>query len=166
EKLPNYQPPRMTGKAIVHGHCHHKSVLKFNEEVELLKKTGLDVEVLESGCCGMAGAFGYERDHYDVSIACGERVLLPAVRNAASDALILTDGFSCREQILQDTNRIPLHFAQVLQMAIREGTSRPDDFGEAAKRYAVEPKTPAVPWTVAAAVALGAGAWMWRRSRR
>jgi Fe-S oxidoreductase len=82
---------------------------------------GLECEVLESGCCGMAGAFGFEKEHYGVSIKCGERVLLPAVRQAARDALIIADGFSCREQIAQTTARQALHLAQVMQMALREG---------------------------------------------
>jgi hypothetical protein len=68
----------------------------------------------------MAGSFGFEKAHYDVSIKCGERVLLPAVRNAAKDTLIITDGFSCREQIAQTTDRQALHLAQVIQMALHE----------------------------------------------
>jgi Fe-S oxidoreductase len=73
-----------------------------------------------TGCCGMAGAFGYERgDHYDVSIACGERVLLPAARQCSEDTLIIADGFSCREQIEQLTDRRPMHLAQVIQLALR-----------------------------------------------
>jgi len=83
-----------------------------------MKNIGLDYTVLDSGCCGMAGAFGFEKAHYDVSIACGERVLLPSVRKAAPDTLIVTNGFSCREQIWQTTNRRALHVAQVLKMAI------------------------------------------------
>jgi Fe-S oxidoreductase len=165
EKLPGYAPPAITGKAIMHGHCHHKSVLRFSDEVDLLKKTGLDLNVLDSGCCGMAGAFGYEREHYDVSQACGERVLLPAVRQAGADTLILSDGFSCREQIEQGSGRIPLHFAQVLQMAIHEGPSGLRDLPKAEREYAIEPRTPVVPWTViGVAAGLLAGAWVWRRS--
>ena len=71
-----------------------------------------------SGCCGMAGAFGFEKDHYDVSIKVGERALLPTVRSAGEDTLIIADGFSCREQIAQATDRHALHIAQVIQMAI------------------------------------------------
>ena len=105
-------------RAVVHGHCHHKSVLKMDAEESVLRKLRLDFEVLDSGCCGMAGSFGFEKEKYDVSIACGERVLLPAVRNAAQDTLIVADGFSCREQIAQTTGREALHLAQVLQMAL------------------------------------------------
>ncbi|MGH2487413.1 MAG: FAD-linked oxidase C-terminal domain-containing protein, partial [Ktedonobacterales bacterium] len=110
---PGYEPPTLNRAAVVHGHCHHKSVLGFGDEETLLKKMGLDYHTLDSGCCGMAGAFGFEREHYDVSVACGERALLPAVREAPKDAIILTDGFSCREQIAQTTGRTAIHLAQV-----------------------------------------------------
>jgi FAD/FMN-containing dehydrogenase/Fe-S oxidoreductase len=116
-----YCPPQLRRKALVHGHCHHKSVLKFDSEVELLKRTGLDFQVLDSGCCGMAGSFGFEADKYDVSVKIGERVLLPAVRNAAADTLIITNGFSCYQQIEGLTGRKAMHIAEVLQMAIQEG---------------------------------------------
>jgi FAD/FMN-containing dehydrogenase/Fe-S oxidoreductase len=115
---PKYTPPQLSGKAVVHGHCHHKSILKFDDETSLLKKTGLDCTILDSGCCGMAGAFGYEKEHYEVSVQCGERVLLPAVRSAASSDLIIADGFSCREQILQQTGRRALHLAEALRQGI------------------------------------------------
>ncbi|HEY1240345.1 MAG TPA: FAD-linked oxidase C-terminal domain-containing protein [Bryobacteraceae bacterium] len=167
EKVPNYRPPHFSGKALVHGHCHHKSVLRFDEEIELLKKTGLDVTVLDSGCCGMAGAFGYEREHYDVSLACGERALLPAVRSAGPDTLILTDGFSCREQIRQTTERRAIHFAQVLQMAIHERPSGPTDLADAEKRYVREPRTSPVPWSlVSAGLGFALGTYLWSRARR
>src|SRR5215472_12329638 len=114
-----YHPPQLQSKALVHGHCHHKSVLKFDAEQELLKRTGLDFQVLDSGCCGMAGSFGFEAHKYDVSVQIGERVLLPAVRQASPETLIITDGFSCFQQIEQLTGRKPLHIAEVLQMAIQ-----------------------------------------------
>ena len=95
-------------------------MLKFDAESELLKRTGLDFHVLDSGCCGMAGSFGFEAGKYDVSVKIGERVLLPAVRNAASDTLIITDGFSCYQQIEGLTGRKALHIAEVLQMALSE----------------------------------------------
>jgi FAD/FMN-containing dehydrogenase/Fe-S oxidoreductase len=117
----DYHPPQLKRKALVHGHCHHKSVLKFDSEFELLKRTGLDFHVLDSGCCGMAGSFGFEADKYDVSVKIGERTLLPAVRNAAADTLIITDGFSCYQQIEGLTGRKALHIAEVLQMAIHAG---------------------------------------------
>jgi Fe-S oxidoreductase len=107
-------------KAVVHMHCHHKAIMRTVPEEAILKKLGLDYTVLDSGCCGMAGSFGFEKDHYDVSIKCGERVLLPAVRNADKDTLIIADGFSCREQIAQTTERRALHLAQVIQMAMHQ----------------------------------------------
>ena len=80
-KVDGYRPPRLERKALVHGHCHHKAVMGMDDETDLLKKIGLDFHMPEDGCCGMAGSFGFERGgHYDVSVACGERVLLPAVR--------------------------------------------------------------------------------------
>ena len=82
-----------------------------------MEKMGLDYELLESGCCGMAGAFGYEKDKYEVSVACGERSLLPRVRKAGLSTIIVADGFSCKEQIAQQTNRQALHLAEVIQLA-------------------------------------------------
>jgi Fe-S oxidoreductase len=108
--------PLMRGHALVQGHCHHKSLLKFEDENAVLKKLRLDFEVLASGCCGMAGSFGFERDKYDVSVAIGERKLLPAVREAPASTLIVADGFSCREQIAQQTGRRALHLAEVIQL--------------------------------------------------
>src|SRR3989440_7685964 len=121
QKAKDYQPPKLQRKAVVHGHCHHKAVMGMTDEDKVLTKLGLDYHVLDSGCCGMAGAFGFEKDHYDVSIKTGERVILPAVRNAEPETLIIADGFSCREQIEQTTDRQGLHIAQVIQMAMHEG---------------------------------------------
>jgi FAD/FMN-containing dehydrogenase/Fe-S oxidoreductase len=114
ERLP--QVPR---RAVVHGHCHHKSILGFSPDAAVLKAMGVDARVLDSGCCGMAGSFGFERHHYDVSMKVGESVLLPAVRAAADDDLILTDGFSCREQIVQATGRRALHLAEVVALGLK-----------------------------------------------
>ncbi|HLK03862.1 MAG TPA: FAD-binding and (Fe-S)-binding domain-containing protein [Candidatus Acidoferrum sp.] len=105
--------------AIVQGHCHHKAILRLKSDKAILSKIGLKYEVLESGCCGMAGAFGYEKEKYGISQACGERVLLPRVRTASEETLILADGFSCREQIEQATTRKTLHLAEALRMALR-----------------------------------------------
>jgi hypothetical protein len=92
------------------------------------------VETPELGCCGMAGSFGFgSGEHYDVSIACGERTLLPAVRDADEETLIIANGFSCQEQIAQATDRRALHLAQVLQMALHEGPR--GQSGRAEKRY-------------------------------
>jgi Fe-S oxidoreductase len=89
KEVPGYQPPQLNRQAIVQGHCHHKAIMRFNEEKSLMTKMGLQCEVLESGCCGMAGSFGYEKDKYDVSVACGERDLLPRVRREAPSTIIM-----------------------------------------------------------------------------
>ena len=114
----NVAIPELRRKAIVQAHCHHKAVMRFDPEEALLRKMGLDLEHPDSGCCGMAGAFGFEKRHYDVSMRIGERVILPLVRDAAKDTLIIANGFSCREQIEQAAGRETLHFAQVLRMAM------------------------------------------------
>src|SRR5581483_7984133 len=117
---PGYEPPRLARRVVLHGHCHHKAVMKMSAEESLLRKMGADLQPLDAGCCGMAGPFGFAAEHYAVSQAIGERVLLPAVRQAASDALIVADGFSCREQIVQATGRQALHLADVLHLAAFE----------------------------------------------
>ena len=110
--------PPLSGRALFHAHCHQKALVPRDGVKEVLEKLGLEVEFPDSGCCGMAGSFGFEAgEHYEISVACGERVLLPAVRAAAPDTLLLVDGFSCREQIAQGTGRRVLHLAEVLRMA-------------------------------------------------
>jgi Fe-S oxidoreductase len=115
---PGYQPPRLGRKVLLHGHCHHKSLMKLNDEESLLRKMGAELEAPDTGCCGMAGPFGFDADKFAVSQAVGERVLLPAVRNFPADALIVSDGFSCREQIFQSTGRRAIHLAEAIQLAL------------------------------------------------
>ncbi len=117
--------PELERKAKVHFHCNHHAVLDPGAERKVLEQMNLDFEVLDSGCCGMAGSFGFEKQHYDVSMKCGERVLLPAVRDAEKKTLIIANGFSCREQIAQATDRQALHLAQVIRMAM-EQDERPE----------------------------------------
>jgi Fe-S oxidoreductase len=118
---PEFRVPALNRHVLLHGHCHHKNIMGMEDEKKLLDKMGAKLDEPEDGCCGMAGAFGYEQgDHYDVSIKCGERVLLPKVREADAQTLVVADGFSCREQIHQETDRHALHLAQVLQLAERE----------------------------------------------
>jgi len=142
--------PQLKRKALVQAHCHHSAIMKFDAEERVMKKMGLDVDHPDSGCCGMAGAFGFERDKYDVSVRVGERVILPKVRDASSETLIVADGFSCREQIAQRTNREALHLAQVLQLAIRG-----DGGGDFPERKVIEPK-PLFP-SLGKALAIGGG---------
>ncbi len=112
---PEYKPVQTPGrKLLVHGHCHHKSIMKMGDELSLLRATGSEVQHIDSGCCGMAGPFGFEAEKFEVSQAIGERVLLPAVRGAAVDTVIVTDGFSCREQIAQNSTRRAVHFAEAI----------------------------------------------------
>ena len=114
----NVPLPQLNRKALLHGHCHHKSLMKMTAEESILHRLGIDFQSPAPGCCGMAGSFGFEPDKYDLSIAIGELELLPAVRQAPPDWLIIADGFSCREQIAQGSPRHALHLAEVLQMAI------------------------------------------------
>jgi Fe-S oxidoreductase len=118
---------RLASEAVLHGHCHQKATVGMAAEEAALRSIGLDPSQPEPGCCGMAGAFGFERgEHYQLSMAIGERRLLPAVRSAAKDALLIANGFSCREQIAQSTGRSALHLAEVLEMALAPaGDDRP-----------------------------------------
>jgi Fe-S oxidoreductase len=118
--------PKLARRALVHGHCHHKAIMKMTAEEAVLRRMGIDFTAPAPGCCGMAGAFGFEKDKYEISRAIGELELLPAVRQAPTDWLIVADGFSCREQIAQETDRHALHLAEVLQMALRESTESPE----------------------------------------
>jgi Fe-S oxidoreductase len=113
------QMPRLDRKAIVHGHCHEKALFGMDSEMELLRRLGVDAQLLDTGCCGMAGSFGFEAgEKYRVSMAIGELDVLPKVRQAAPDALVVADGFSCREQIDGGSTRHALHVAEVARMAL------------------------------------------------
>jgi FAD/FMN-containing dehydrogenase/Fe-S oxidoreductase len=125
KKAANFQLPHFSAKALVHGHCHHKSLMKMTDEESVLTKMGVDWSAPAPGCCGMAGSFGFDEDKYELSMAIGELELLPAVRQAPAESLIIADGFSCREQIAQGTDRHALHLAEVISMALR-GVSSPD----------------------------------------
>jgi Fe-S oxidoreductase len=118
----DYEPPKLERKALVHGHCHQKATVGLGAEQELYEKMGLGYEVLDSGCCGLAGSWGFEEDKYDLSVKIGERRLLPAARNAEDDTILLADGFSCKTQIDHGTDRRALHTAQVIKMALDYGT--------------------------------------------
>jgi Fe-S oxidoreductase len=168
QQAERWEPPRLDRKALLHGHCHHHATGGLRGEQKLLERMGVEVEALDSGCCGMAGSFGFVDEHYDVSMACGERVLLPKVREASPDTLVVADGFSCRTQIEQgDTGRRALHVAQVLKMAREHGPGGPS--GSHPERGYLEPPSTNGhrPRVVAAALvggALAAGAYAWRRS--
>ncbi|HEV3091077.1 MAG TPA: FAD-linked oxidase C-terminal domain-containing protein [Candidatus Cybelea sp.] len=137
-EAPEYSPPPLRRKAVMHQHCHHKSVLDAGAEKRLLERMQLEVAAPDTGCCGMAGPFGFEEKHYDVAMTVGERVLLPSVRAASPQTIVIADGFSCREQVAQATGRQALHPAQVMKMALdHRGSSRDDAYPE--RRYLPDP---------------------------
>jgi len=122
----DWDAPSLGRRALVHWHCHQRATSDVDCDQAVLERLGVDAEVLDDGCCGLAGSFGYEPgEHYDVSVKAGERKLLPAVRKASPSTLIVTDGFSCRSQIEHGTERSSLHLAQVVQMALRQGPNGP-----------------------------------------
>lgn len=114
EFAPDWTPPQLTGHTIVaQPHCHHASVLGWRADAELLAKTGAEVITL-GGCCGLAGNFGVERGHYEVSVAVAEHDLLPAIEAAGPEAIVLADGFSCRKQVSDLTDHQAMTFAQII----------------------------------------------------
>jgi Fe-S oxidoreductase len=118
----HWKVPKLHKHALVQVHCHHGAVMKYKCEQSVMEKIGLQAEIPDSGCCGMAGSFGYEAgEKYRVSQACGERAILPAARNISDSTLLIADGFSCRHQIEEGAGRKPLHLAQVLRMAQTSG---------------------------------------------
>jgi len=132
--------PRLGGKAILHGHCHQKAVLKFSSVKEMLKRMCLEVQEPQPGCCGMAGSFGFEAKHYGFSMKIGEQGLLPAVREASRGTYIVADGFSCRTQIMDGTGRMPLHTSELISLGFKrqavgrgaEGETAPEEVRKAA----------------------------------
>jgi Fe-S oxidoreductase len=115
-KAPEWTAGRLQGEHIlIHAHCHHKAIFGGPaNEIALLERAGATVEPIQAGCCGMAGPFGYEADKFEVSKTIANDGLLPAVEAADPKTLIVADGFSCREQIIQLGHREALHFAEVL----------------------------------------------------
>ena len=162
-----YQPGRLKGKAVVHGHCHHKALWSMSPEQRLLQATGLETEVLDSGCCGLAGSFGYEAGHHDISMQIGEKVLLPEVRAAERDTIVVSDGFSCRQQIAHGTPRKAMHTAEVLAMALAGHPKKTRKRGYA-ETGQVQPESgyPLLAAVAAAAGTLGAGLYLFARTRK
>jgi FAD/FMN-containing dehydrogenase/Fe-S oxidoreductase len=124
QHAPGFLYPPIGRKAIYHGHCHRKSLMGLSDDLLLLDKLGVSVEQPESGCCGMAGSFGFEKEHYEISTRLAENALLPAVRAAHPETLIIADGYSCREQIAQGSGRRALHLAEVIRMALDRGKGK------------------------------------------
>ncbi|MFI5798628.1 FAD-binding and (Fe-S)-binding domain-containing protein [Streptomyces sp. NPDC051677] len=148
---PDWRPPRLARHATVQTHCHQHAIMKFDADRELMRRAHLHADVLDEGCCGLAGNFGFERGHHEVSVAVAEQGVLPAVRAAAPDSLLLADGFSCRTQIEQGgTGRRALHLAEALALGL-DGPLP----GEHPERLAVRPDQPsrAARWATAAGAA-------------
>ncbi|MGQ0815000.1 MAG: FAD-binding and (Fe-S)-binding domain-containing protein [Gemmatimonadota bacterium] len=118
QRAADFALPKLEQPALLHGHCHQKSVMSMDADTKILTRLHMEFELLDSGCCGMAGSFGFERDKFEVSRLIGERVLLPRVRTASPETVIIADGFSCREQIRQLTSRRALHSAEVVHSAL------------------------------------------------
>jgi Fe-S oxidoreductase len=109
-----WQPPDLAGvTAVVQPHCHHRAVLGYSADLALLARAGVDVRLVD-GCCGLAGNFGAERGHYDLSVAVAGNGLLPALASNRADAVVLTDGFSCRTQVGHLSGRSGLHLAELI----------------------------------------------------
>jgi Fe-S oxidoreductase len=117
--------PPIGRKALVHVHCHQRALAGTESTTAACRGATLDATVLDAGCCGMAGSFGFDQDHYDVSLAVGERLLLPEIRSAPADTLVIADGFSCRQQIQHGTGRRARHFAEVVRAAISSPNTLP-----------------------------------------
>jgi FAD/FMN-containing dehydrogenase/Fe-S oxidoreductase len=136
--------PKLHRKVLAHAHCHHKAVMGTEGEKRLFERLGMDYELPNNGCCGMAGAFGFEKgDKYAMSIAVGELELLPKVRSAMLETIIVAEGFSCREQIAQETDRHALHPAELVRMAMSNSAEAvaeplPEQNMVAKRRHAVQ----------------------------
>jgi hypothetical protein len=168
KRVKTYEAPQIKRKAIVQGHCHHKAIMRVYDDEAVMKKMGLDFRLLDSGCCGMAGSFGYEQDKYEVSVQCGERVLFPEVREAELSTLVMADGFSCREQIQQDTPRHALHLAEVMQMALRQGDASRQMYSEGSlvRRRIGARRRSMQRAAIITGLLVSAGVVLWKRLRR
>lgn len=173
-RAPDYPPKQLDRRALIHFHCHHRAIMDIDCEEALFRRLGIDFEILDSGCCGMAGAFGFERgERYEVSVKCGERVLLPRVRAAEPETLIVVSGFSCQEQIRQLANRQTIHLAELLHLAITEGKprkppQRPPRLIAREREAPVAQSDPSEGLILTAGVALAgiAGALWWKRRHK
>jgi Fe-S oxidoreductase len=151
-----WDAPKLDARAVVHGHCHQEAVIGMDADRELFDRLGLRYEVLDSGCCGLAGSFGFEKDHDEISRTIAEGRLLPAVRSVSEDTILVADGFSCRTQIEQLAERRPLHTAQLVKLALDRRSGHP---AHPPSREAASPASPA-----AASPASPASPRRWRLS--
>jgi FAD/FMN-containing dehydrogenase/Fe-S oxidoreductase len=132
ERKDRFDVPSFAGRVLYHAHCHQKAIFGTGADAEVLGRAARQVDAPDTGCCGMAGSFGFEAAHYELSMKVGERVLLPAVRAADRRTVVVADGFSCREQIAQATGRHALHLAEFLRAAQAQRASLDEPFGERA----------------------------------
>ena len=150
--------PKLARRAVLWGHCHHKATGGIEAEKRVLEAMGVEVQVAAGGCCGLAGSWGFESAHHDLSMRIGEEGFLPAAREASSDTLIVADGFSCRTQLEHsDVGRRALHVGQVIAMATGDEWKRP--------RRRPRKRTALLVGTAASAVAAGAFARRFARSK-
>ena len=154
-----YQPPSLHQDIVVHGHCHQKAIISLDAEKKLFEAMGAKAEILDDGCCGMAGSFGFEEHKYDLSMKVYEHQLGPHLRDLPSERLVLADGFSCKTQIEQATGRRPLHLAQLLLRA-KAGNGLPDDAHNGLAEQVPQENSPLIRTSVLllCGVALGLGA--------
>jgi Fe-S oxidoreductase len=117
QHAPDWRPPTRNGRALLHVHCHQAAVIGFDAELAVLQKMGLDAEKLDSGCCGLAGSFGFEAEKFELSRAIYEQRLKGMVAGAGEETLLLADGFSCKTQIEELGGRRALHLAEVIRGA-------------------------------------------------
>ena len=165
-----FEWPRMERSAVVHGHCHQKSLMKMESEETALKKMGMKYELPDNGCCGLAGSFGFEEEKYETSIKIADRELTPHLDRAGESTFIIADGFSCREQIEHVSGRRGLHLAEVMQMAIHTGPNGPAEGAPERELIArheaeVQRSMARAAAGVGAIAALGLGAWLLGRKR-
>jgi Fe-S oxidoreductase len=161
----NFRPPAFERDIAVHGHCHQKSIIGLDAEKSLFQAMGVNAEILDDGCCGLAGSFGFESQKYDLSMKIYEHQLGPHLRELYPQRLVVADGFSCRTQIEHATGRRPLHLAQLLQVA-RHGDRYLDQ-----REDGLEDEDPAVgsAWIRGAALfagGIGAALGVWYLGRR
>jgi Fe-S oxidoreductase len=165
------KPPALAGRALLWGHCHQRATGGVDAEQHVLQEMGLEVEPVSGGCCGLAGSWGFEKGKYRISMDCGEQALLPAVREASQDTLVVANGFSCKTQIQHArTGRRALHLSQVMQLArAAQGTpdGKPPERLTPDQRPSPPPRRRAARAVALAAIAAGAvGGGVAVRSRR
>jgi FAD/FMN-containing dehydrogenase/Fe-S oxidoreductase len=135
--------PRAARRALLWGHCHHKATGGIGPEQSLLERMGIEVEQVTGGCCGLAGSWGFEQGKHGISLECGEQALLPAVRDADAETVVVADGFSCKTQIEQaGTGRRALHVAQVMKLARERGPEGYTDGKPEQPYYGQKPSAP------------------------